>query len=1030
MNSLEQIKQWVIENNGEIESIDKSGKQFKIVSLNNKRYDLINKFFEAFPEADKLRLDGQGRPRDARIEGIVYKFKDKLVSRGTANTATFESCYCWEAAKEFHGEDVFKEYVNTPKVTYEQSQQFLEENPDWNEAIGKTVKLIVNEVRNLSTSEDYSFERGSSNVEYITKIYNSLSARVDYFGDINKWNPSDIYVFKKSGLKEFKENLKNATSFEELNGLLLKMYYDGICIGISLKKSGAPQIKKINFVMPIQTTYAFESYEILTGRGDDKSFWNAKSTHLHFINTQNNRPGRFTMRSDGSALLSWVVEIDPPNEQGKFKAQHGKLSKGTVERIFKNNTGQFLGIMKPPSREIQCKQLKQYVKELEGVNLEKDLFNDKSDEWIFSKWCGVVFIYNLMKLDEETRDKVIDGVIDYAKSMTKLSAPHLKIERALKRYKEKLRMLRESKDIIGLVPMAGKPIHDGHWSLINYAADKCDKVYVFASNKDRERSGEIPIKGNTMWKIWDETLKPALPSNVELISSPAPIGDVFKLLSEVPEGTNLEIFTGEDDKDNYPEKRLKIYKDKGVNVSVKAINRSDASKTVNISGTKMREFLRDNKKEEFIKYLPKDISLNDKNQYWNLLRNDIKDLHNEMKMTWRMLSKRMISESGKEGKNVHSTHIEDLFFDYGMKGLDMAVSFIEQLINWMQGNTSKSLVNLKVDGSPALIFGSDSNNQFFISTKGAFAKTPKLCYSHEDIENYFGEKPDLASKIKISFDCLKKLNIKGIYQGDFLYEKDDLKLEDINGIKYITFTPNTITYGVPVDSKTAIEIHKSKMGIAIHTKYSGNDITTAKSSPALDFNYKSNEIWQMPLTLGSYTKTPSSFYNDIKTQLNQLKKEKDEVLFDENFTSLINIFVNDLVRMQQTNILNDPTKSEQLFIEWVQNRYKKEMDKLKTAKGKQTRQDAMDNIINYIKSINFKKYIKIYNELRIMKNDLVRELNRGLPEIRTFFKTSEGYKETSHEGFASQGNKNIPVPIKLVDRDEFSRLNFAASKNR
>lgn len=333
--------------------------------------------------------------------------------------------------------------------------------------------------------------------------------------------------------------------------------------------------------------------------------------------------------------------------------------------------------------------------------------------------------------------------------------------------------------------------------------------------------------------------------------------------------------------------------------------------------------------------------------------------------------------------------------------------------------------------SPALLFGEDpQTKQFFISTKGAFAKTPKLCFNHDDIDKYFGDKADLADKIKIAFDCLGKMNIKGMYQGDFLYEKEDLKLEEIADVKYITFTPNTITYAVPVDSKTAVAIHKSKMGIAVHTKYVGEDLATAKSGMSMDFNYSSPEVWQMPLTTGSFTKTPSSFYSDMKKQINLIKKQKINIQFDENFTTLINIFINDLVRKEQTNVLNDPIKTEQMFIEWVQDRYAKEMDKLKTSKGKQSRQDMMDKIVDYVKSIDLKKYIKVYNELRLIKSDLIRELNRSLPEVRTFFKTTDGYKETSHEGFSSQGLKNIPVPIKLVDRDEFSRLNFMASKNR
>ena len=40
----------------------------------------------------------------------------------------------------------------------------------------------------------------------------------------------------------------------------------------------------------------------------------------------------------------------------------------------------------------------------------------------------------------------------------------------------------------------------------------------------------------------------------------------------------------------------------------------------------------------------------------------------------------------------------------------------------------------------------------------------------------------------------------------------------------ISFTPNTITYAVPVDSNIGKRIARAKMGIVFHTKYSGKDL--------------------------------------------------------------------------------------------------------------------------------------------------------------------------------------------------------------
>jgi hypothetical protein len=68
---------------------------------------------------------------------------------------------------------------------------------------------------------------------------------------------------------------------------------------------------------------------------------------------------------------------------------------------------------------------------------------------------------------------------------------------------------------------------------------------------------------------------------------------------------------------------------------------------------------------------------------------------------------------------------------------------------------------------------------------------------------------------------LSKLRISGILQGDFLFSKSDLKSATIDGENMITFTPNTITYAVPVDSDIGKRILRARMGIVFHTSYSG-----------------------------------------------------------------------------------------------------------------------------------------------------------------------------------------------------------------
>ena len=73
---------------------------------------------------------------------------------------------------------------------------------------------------------------------------------------------------------------------------------------------------------------------------------------------------------------------------------------------------------------------------------------------------------------------------------------------------------------------------------------------------------------------------------------------------------------------------------------------------------------------------------------------------------------------------------------------------------------------------------------------------------------------------------LKRLGINGIYQGDLLFTKGDTKLAGIDGQKMITFTPNTITYAVPINSSLGRRISRARLGIVFHTYYTGKSMSS------------------------------------------------------------------------------------------------------------------------------------------------------------------------------------------------------------
>lgn len=102
--------------------------------------------------------------------------------------------------------------------------------------------------------------------------------------------------------------------------------------------------------------------------------------------------------------------------------------------------------------------------------------------------------------------------------------------------------------VIGIVPMAAKPLHAGHWNIVEKAAENCDIVYLIVSGKPRT-SGNITITGEQMGEIWMKILKRYLPSNVVLSFSSTPISSTTGVISKFVNEPNVVfyVYSGEPD---------------------------------------------------------------------------------------------------------------------------------------------------------------------------------------------------------------------------------------------------------------------------------------------------------------------------------------------------------------------------------------------------------------------------------------------------------------------------------------------------
>ena len=399
-----------------------------------------------------------------------------------------------------------------------------------------------------------------------------------------------------------------------------------------------------------------------------------------------------------------------------------------------------------------------------------------------------------------------------------------------------------------------------------------------------------------------------------------------------------------------------------------------------------------------------------------------------------------------EAKNLHMEHLEDEVLNGGVEGTRGAINFLQGLRDMLAGNGSSSVnVTVKWDGAPAVFAGiNPENDQFFVGTKGVFAKTGgKLNYTEADIDENHpgGGASSLNNKLKVSLRELSKVSIKGILQGDFMFVPEMLEKVDIDGESYITFQPNTIVYAIPVKSQLAAKILSSSMGIVWHTTYSGNTIEDMKASFGVSAGAfkETGSIWQADASFkdqsgtATMTKRETEHVTAILSQAGKLFQKIDSnvlgmISSDPQTALLIKTYHNSTVRAG-TKISNVGKYTAGL-IAFVYDRLKRDIDKVKQEKTKKAKQEIMDRYVGFLRK-NSSELVKIFtiqNLLIDAKLLIVRKLESIKGLTQTFVRTSTGYRVTAPEGFVAIDNLKGGA-LKLVDRMEFAHQNFNAAKN-
>ena len=389
-----------------------------------------------------------------------------------------------------------------------------------------------------------------------------------------------------------------------------------------------------------------------------------------------------------------------------------------------------------------------------------------------------------------------------------------------------------------------------------------------------------------------------------------------------------------------------------------------------------------------------------------------------------------------EEKNLHMEHAEDAIFNLGSKGIPQVLNFFNALRE-MLGSSSKSKMNVTVkwDGAPAVFAGTDpETDKFFVGSKSIFNKTPKLNFTPADIKR--NHKGGLVDKLLVALKHLKKINIpKGkILQGDMLYSRSEIKKKTIDGESVISFQPNTITYTVPVDSDLAKQIMSSEMGIIFHTTYSGGK-TVGDMSASFKMNVKelrkTKSVWFDDASFkdvsGSATLTDSEnkilsgMIKNIESYSKKMNhKQLDKFIVTRDFLDMIKIYNNTKIREGQA--VSDTENHIDEFTKWYEDKKREKMKD--TEQNKIKLQDELKLLRGFRNDLI--KIFDLHGVIVEAKTFIVRKLEK-VKTIGTFVRTKDGYAVTGSEGFVAIDHKGSA--LKLVDRMEFSRLNFTAAKN-
>jgi len=340
----------------------------------------------------------------------------------------------------------------------------------------------------------------------------------------------------------------------------------------------------------------------------------------------------------------------------------------------------------------------------------------------------------------------------------------------------------------------------------------------------------------------------------------------------------------------------------------------------------------------------------------------------------------LIVEAAKIGREFN--HLEDLVFTEGSAGADRALSYLKHMATEATGKD----YSLKWDGNPTVYWGREPNGQFVFVGKNNWDKADQggFATSPEELEQFImsrGKGEDWRAQFAADmaacwhiFEAGTPENFRGYFFGDMLFHPG--KPYDVNN-QELVFTPNKVTYMVPIDQELGRVMFKAKAAVVVHKylkKFGDKDagkmpkLEQFKTSQGLYYPAVSSQL----IVLGPYFADQGAVINnDFVESLKLSAKTRRAVdAFLAGVPGLsspggdIYSFVN--TKSKEGNLQG----LESQFLPWVQVTLGPK--KAQAFENKiETNPEGLSAVFGLVEAI------------RDIKNDVIDQLDQQTPQIRT-----------------------------------------------